>query len=157
MYEQILPRLVKKSPTDTQSNIRIIYNSLDVLDVAKAMEGLKALVADTPYSQDNSINAMEEKFRFIVKNAMHLAGCFVDEEKQMATGRIDLVCRYDTCILVVELKMTDNGGLEVAEQQIADRDYIAPYMAQSKPIFAVALEFDAQQRCMTRYKVTKVK
>ncbi|MCF0167317.1 MAG: hypothetical protein HUJ93_01545, partial [Bacteroidales bacterium] len=47
---------------------------------------------------------------------------------QMATGRIDLVCRYDTCILVIELKMTDNGGLEVAEQQIADRDYIAPYM-----------------------------
>ena len=156
MYEQILPRLVKKSPTDTQSNIRIIYNSLDVLDVEMAMEGLKALVADTPYSQDNSTAAMEEKFRFIVKNAMHLAGCFVDEEKQTATGRIDLVCRYDTCILVIELKMAENGGLDAAEQQIADRAYLAPYMAQNKPIYAVALEFDAQLRGMTRYSVKRV-
>ena len=156
MYEQILPRIIKKSPRDTQSNIRIIYDSLDVLDVEKAMEGLKALVADTPYSQDNSVNAMEEKFRFIVKNAMHLEGCFVAEEKQTATGRIDLVCRYDTCILVIELKMTDNGGLEAADQQIVNRKYIAPYMAQGKPIYAISLEFDAEKRCMTRYKVSKI-
>ena len=156
MYKQILPRLVKKSPNDTWSNIRIIYNSLDALDVEQAMEGLKALVADTPYSQDNSEKAMEEKFRFIVKNAMHLAGCFVEEEKQTATGRIDLVCRYDNCILVIELKMTGNGGLEAADAQIKDRDYIAPYAAYNRPIYTIALEFDAQQRCMTRYKVTKV-
>ena len=157
MYRQILPRLVRKSPTDTQSNIRIIYNNLDVLDIGHAMDGLKALVADTPYSQDNSANAMEEKFRFIVKNAMHLAGCSVDEEKQTATGRIDLVCRYDTCILVMELKMTGNGGLDAAELQISERAYTSPFMAQGKPVYAVALEFDAEKRGMTRHKVMKIK
>ncbi|MCF0173018.1 MAG: AAA family ATPase [Bacteroidales bacterium] len=157
MYEQILPRLVKKPQQTVDANINGIWQSLYDGNAEEAFDYLKALVADTPYSQDNSANAMEEKFRFIVKNAMHLAGCFVDEEKQTATGRIDLVCRYDTCILVIELKMTDNGGLEAATQQIADRAYLAPYLAQNKPIYAVALEFDAGQRGMTRYKVTKVK
>ena len=156
MFGQILPRLVKKPQQQVDSNINGIWKSLYEGEIDKSFDYLKALVADTPYSQDNSVNAMEEKFRFIVKNAMHLAGCFVDEEKQTATGRIDLVCRYDTCILVIELKMTNNGGIDAAEQQIADRDYIAPYMAYGRPIYAVALEFDAQQRCMTRYKVTKV-
>ena len=157
MYEQILPRLVKKPQQTVDANINGIWQSLYEGKVEAAFDYLKALVADTPYSQDNSVNAMEEKFRFIVKNAMHLAGCFVDEEKQTATGRIDLVCRYDTCILVIELKMTDNGGLEAAELQIKDRDYLAPYMAYGRPIYAVALEFDAQQRCMARYTVERLK
>ena len=156
MFGQILPRLVKKPQQQVDSNINGIWKSLYEGEIDKSFDYLKALVADTPYSQDNSVNAMEEKFRFIVKNAMHLAGCFVDEEKQTATGRIDLVCRYDTCILVIELKMTDNGGLEAAEQQIKDRGYLAPYMAYGRPIYSVALEFDAQKRGMTRYKVTKI-
>ncbi|MCF0178436.1 MAG: AAA family ATPase, partial [Bacteroidales bacterium] len=91
MYNQILPRLVKKPQQMVDSNINGIWKSLYDGNIEKGMEYLRALVADTPYSQDNSTSAMEEKFRFIVKNAMHLAGCFVDEEKQIATGRIDLV------------------------------------------------------------------
>ena len=88
---------------------------------------------------------------------MYLCSCHVLEEKAMAKGRADLVCRHDTCIMVFELKMTDNGGLEAAELQISDREYTSPFMAQGKPVYAVALEFDAERRCMTRYKVVKIK
>ncbi|MCF0204314.1 MAG: PD-(D/E)XK nuclease domain-containing protein, partial [Muribaculaceae bacterium] len=154
--EQIMPRLVKKG-MDVDSNIRLIYNNLYSLKIKEAMEALKALVADTPYSQDNTAKGMEEKFQFIVKNAMYLAGCYVDEEKRMINGRADLVARHDTCILIIELKMKNNGGLSAAEQQIRINNYAAPYMAKSKPIYAVALEFDTEARCMTQYSVTPVK
>ena len=155
--KQILPRLVVKKPKDVDSNIRLVYENLESLNIAEAMEALKALVADTPYSQDNTAKGMEEKFQFIIKNAMYLAGCYVDEEKRMINGRADLVARHDACILIIELKMRNNGGLSAAEQQIRIQNYDAPYLAQSKPIFAVALEFDTEARCMTNYSVTPVK
>ena len=155
--KQILPRLVVKKPKDVDSNIRLVYENLESLNIAEAMEALKALVADTPYSQDNTAKGMEEKFQFIIKNAMYLAGCYVDEEKRMINGRADLVARHDACILIIELKMRNNGGLSAAEQQMRIQKYAAPYLAQSKPIFAVALEFDTEARCMTNYSVTPVK
>ena len=154
--KQILPRLVGKIENSVNANIVLIRKALRQERVADTMEPLKALVAGTPYAKDNSPKAMEEKFRFIVKNTMYLCGCDVFEEQVMAKGRADLVCRHDTGILVIELKMTDNGGLEAAEQQIIDRDYLAPYMAYGRPIYSVALEFDAQKRGMTRYKVVKI-
>ena len=154
---QIVPRLVGKIEKIVTSNITLIKRNLRQRKIDDAMEALKALVADTPYSQDNTAKGMEEKFQFLVKNAMYLAGCYVDEEKRMINGRADLVARHDTCILIIELKMKNNGGLSAAEQQIRINNYAAPYMAQSKPIYAVALEFDTEARCMTQYSVTPVK
>ena len=155
--DQIVPRLVGKIEKIVTSNITLIKRNLRQRNIEEAMEALKALVADTPYSQDNTAKGMEEKFQFIIKNAMYLAGCYVDEEKRMINGRADLVARHDTCILIIELKMRNNGGLSAAEQQIRIQNYAAPYIAQSRPIYAVALEFDTEARCMTQYSVTPVK
>ncbi|MCF0178251.1 MAG: AAA family ATPase, partial [Bacteroidales bacterium] len=154
--KQILPRLVGKSENNINANIILIKKALRRGLVSDAMEAMKALVAGTPYSKDNTPKAMEDKFQFIVKNAMYLCGCDVLEEQPMAKGRADLVCRHDTCILVIELKMAKNGGIEAAELQISDRDYTSPFMAQSKPVYAIAIEFDAEKRCMTRHKVVRI-
>ena len=40
----------------------------------------------------------------------------VEEEKQMAMGQIDLVAHFRNIIMVMELKLDNNGGVEAAKQ-----------------------------------------
>jgi len=73
----------------------------------------------------------------------------------MAGGIIDLVAHYDTCILVMELKLDNNGGLEAAKKQLAENNYAAAYSAEDKPVYAVAIELGSQERGIIAYDIAK--
>ena len=45
-------------------------------------------------------------------------GCRVEVEKMIATGRIDMVVETTNFIYVVELKLSNNGGIDAATEQI---------------------------------------
>ncbi|MCF0196802.1 MAG: AAA family ATPase [Bacteroidaceae bacterium] len=157
IYQQILPRLLSKKESEVDSNIIRMRMALRKQDIRGLMENLKALVAETPYSHDNSQPALEEKFQFIVKNILFLANCRCQEEVRVANGRIDLVCEHATCILVMELNMNRGGGVEAASDQLERRDYVAAFMGQDKPVYTVAVEFEAERRCLKQYKIVQVK
>lgn len=106
---------------------------------------LKQLVAGTPYStQKRESFVFEEHFRFILKYIFYLCGFKVSEEQQMSAGRIDLAVETSENIYILELKMSDNGGVVSASHQIASRHYADAYAASSKPVISLAL--DRQRR-----------
>ena len=45
-------------------------------------------------------------------------GCRVEVEKMIATGRIDMVVETTNFIYVLELKLSNNGGIDAATEQI---------------------------------------
>ena len=158
LYEIVLPNAVAKSENEVSNAISRISLALDSLDISTALENLKAVVAGTPYSQDNSQKAMEERFVFIVKNILYLCNCeMMEEERHVAMGRIDLACHHPKCILVMEMKMDYNGGGEAAEKQITDRHYADAYLAENKPVFTVSMEFSTKQRGMTNFQIKRVR
>lgn len=70
----------------------------------------------------------------------------------MSAGRIDLVVETSENIYILELKMSDNGGVASASHQISSRHYADAYAASSKSVISLALEFDRQSRGLIDWK-----
>lgn len=156
LYEVVLPSVVKKSIGDVDSSIGRMKLALSTNNINGLVENLKQLVSETPFSHQNGAKVYEERFRYILKLAFYLCGCRVEEEKQMAQGIIDLVAHYDNCILVMELKLENNGGLEAAKKQLEDRSYTSAFSAEGKDIYAIAIAFSTEKRGITGYDVQKI-
>ena len=70
----------------------------------------------------------------------------------MSAGRIDLVVETSENIYILELKMSDNGGVVSASYQISSRHYADAYAASPKPVISLALEFDRLSRGLIDWK-----
>ena len=157
LYKIVLPNAMAKSESEVSNYTTLIKASLNKVDIGSVMKNLQTIIAGTPYSQDNSQKAMEEKFVFIVKHIFYLCNCELEEERMVAKGRIDLVAHHPKCTLLMEMKMDAQGGVGAAEEQIADRHYADAYKSERHPVFTVAMEFSTLERCMTNYHFHQVK
>ena len=125
LYQVVLPALTMRKQSDIQSAQIMLLRHLTYGTLPEAMKILKALVADVPYSNKklSSID-MEERYRFIISSIFYAIGMRVEVERMMNKGRIDIVASTLHYIYVIELKLTKNGGLKAAEQQIIDNQYV---------------------------------
>ena len=85
---------------------------------------------------------MEERYRLILSTIFNAIGCRVDVEKMIATGRIDMVVETSTFIYVLELKLSNNGGVDAAAEQIKAKQYAEPFKADKRKVIALAVELD---------------
>lgn len=153
MFGMILPIMLHKESSQVSNAIQELKISMLAANIDRSMLCLKQLVAGTPYSTQKKENfVFEEHFRFILKNIFYLCGFKVSEEQQMSAGRIDLVVETSENIYILELKMSDNGGVVSASYQISSRHYADAYAASSKPVISLALEFDRQSRGLMDWK-----
>lgn len=60
----------------------------------------------------------------------------------MAKGRIDIVARTSRYVYVIELKLTKNGGVKAAEQQIIENQYAEPFKSDGREVVALAIELE---------------
>lgn len=60
----------------------------------------------------------------------------------IATGRIDMVVEVTNYIYVLELKLSNNGGLTAAEKQIKQKQYAEPFKSDRRKVIALAVELD---------------
>ncbi|MCQ2218551.1 MAG: ATP-binding protein [Paludibacteraceae bacterium] len=153
----IIPRILNKDDNKVESTIFQFKKEFILGDVEKAMQFLQALVAGTPYSQDNTSKAIEERFQFILVQVLFLCGFKPQAEVSISTGRVDIVCKTKWRNAIFELKMTSNGGLDAASEQIKDRCYAAPFLTEDKELLTFAIEFDSAEKSLTRWKIEKIK
>jgi len=156
LYSIVLPNALAKREDQVSNCTTRIKAALNKADIDEVMENLQSIVAGTPYSQDNSQKAMEDRFVFILKHVFYLCNCDMEEERHVAKGRIDLVAHHRKCILVMELKMDSNGGVDAAENQMTNRKYADAYKAEQKLLFTISMDFSTEQRGLTNYKINKI-
>ena len=143
LYEMVLPALAMRSESDIQSLQANLYAQLGMGQVAEAMQSLKALVADVPYSNKKLASMdMEERYRLIISTILNAIGLKVEVEHMLATGRVDMVAQTSRYIYVIELKLRNNGGKEAAVRQIRDRQYLEPFQAGKRQAIGLAIELD---------------
>ena len=143
LYKIVLPALTLKSNAQVISTQNMLLYSLKMGDVSEAMKCLKALIADVPYSNKKLASMdMEERYRLILSTIFNAIGCRVEVEKMIATGRIDMVVETSTFIYVLELKLSNNGGVDAAAEQIKAKQYAEPFKADKRKIIALAVELD---------------
>ena len=143
LNEIVLPALSMRKSNDIQSSQAFLNLYLNMGNLPEAMKCLKALIADVPYSNKKLASMdMEERYRLILSTIFNAIGCRVEVEKMIATGRIDMVVETSTFIYVLELKLSNNGGVDAAAEQIKAKQYAEPFKADKRKIIALAVELD---------------
>ncbi len=144
LYETVLPTLtMKRNGSDIQSLQAFLYLYMERGDLSQAKNVLRSLIADVPYSNKKLESMdMEERYRLIISTILNAIGFRVEVERMLSTGRIDILCTTPKYIYVMELKLTKNGGMKAAAQQIKDNRYIEPFKADKHKVIALAIELD---------------
>ena len=153
LYETILPALTLRSSGDIQSTQSGLFLALQLGKLPEAMKSLKALIADVPYSNKKLAGMdMEERYRLILSTIFNAIGCRVEVEKMIATGRIDMVVETTNFIYVLELKLSNNGGIDSATEQIRAKQYTEPFKADKRKVVAIAIELDEKGKGLVDWK-----
>ena len=153
LYETVLPALTLRSNGDIQSTQSGLFLALQLGNLPEAMKCLKALIADVPYSNKKLASMdMEERYRLILSTIFNAIGCRVEVEKMIATGRIDMVVETTNFIYVLELKLSNNGGVDAAEEQMKAKQYAEPFKADKRKVIALAIELDDMGKGLVDWK-----
>ena len=153
LNEIVLPTLAMRKNNAIQSTQAFLNLYLSVGNLPEAMKCLKALIADVPYSNKKLASMdMEERYRLIMSTIFNAIGCRVEVEKMIATGRIDMVVETTQCIYVLELKLSDNGGVDAAAEQIRAKQYAEPFKADKRKVIALAIELDDRGKGLVDWK-----
>ena len=153
LYEVVLPTLTMQSESDIISLQSSLFRQLGTGEIADAMKTLKALVADVPYSNKKLASMdMEERYRLIMSTIFNAIGCRVEVEKMIATGRIDMVVEVTNFIYVLELKLSNNGGVDAATEQMKAKQYAEPFKADKRKVIALAIELDDKGKGLVDWK-----
>ena len=153
LYETVLPALTLRSNGDIQSTQSGLFLALQLGNLPEAMKCLKALIADVPYSNKKLASMdMEERYRLIMSTIFNAIGCRVEVEKMIATGRIDMVIETTNFIYVLELKLSNNGGVDAATEQMKAKQYAEPFKADKRKVIALAIELDDMGKGLVDWK-----
>ena len=153
LYKIVLPALTLQSNAQVITTQSMLLYSLKLGNLTEAMKCLKALIADVPYSNKKLASMdMEERYRLILSTIFNAIGCRVEVEKMIATGRIDMVVETTNIIYVLELKLSNNGSIDAATEQIRAKQYIEPFKADKRKVTALAIELDDKGKGLTDWK-----
>jgi len=153
LYRIVLPALTLQSNAQVITTQNMLLYSLKLGNLPEAMKCLKALIADVPYSNKKLASMdMEERYRLILSTIFNAIGCRVEVEKMIATGRIDMVVETTNFIYVLELKLSNNGGVDAAEEQMKAKQYAEPFKADKRKVIALAIELDDMGKGLVDWK-----
>ena len=153
LYETVLPALTLRSTGGIQSTQSGLFLALQLGNLPQAMKCLKALIADVPYSNKKLASMdMEERYRLIMSTIFNAIGCRVEVEKMIATGRIGMVVENTNFVYVLELKLSNNGGIDAATEQIRAKQYAEPFKADRRKVVALAIELDDKGKGLINWK-----
>ena len=153
LNEIVLPTLAMRKNNDLQSTQAFLNVHLSLGNLSEAMKCLKALIADVPYSNKKLASMdMEERYRLIMSTIFNAIGCRVEVEKMIATGRIDMVVETTNFIYVLELKLSNNGGVDAATEQMKAKQYAEPFKADKRKVIALAIELDDMGKGLVDWK-----
>jgi hypothetical protein len=113
-------------------------------DIEGFMTSLKAFFADIPY---DAIEYYQHVFYLLFT----LMGQFVETEVKSSRGRADAVVKTDSNIYIFEFKMDSNATAEDALQQINEKDYAIPYIADHRKTVKIGVEFSQKKRGVKRW------
>lgn len=112
------------------------------------MRRMESLFAGTDYR-------VVGKAELYFQNAFYLItkmlGFYVDVERTIADGRIDMTAKTKNFIYIFEFKYDANA--DVALRQIDERGYAKPFASDHRKLIKVGVNFSKEKRCIDDWKV----
>ena len=132
-------------------------SSFEIMNFVKEVRGgnidgfmrrLQSFFADSPYELARDLELHYQNVLFII---FKLLGFYTQTEYHTSQGRIDLLVKTDHYIYVMEFKL--DGTAEEALQQINDRQYAMPFVADGRTVYKVGVNFSNRLRGIERWLV----
>jgi hypothetical protein len=127
---------------NTFSASRFMRNLIDG-DVESMMNRLQAFYAGIPYDLNNK---NERHYQTIFYLLFTLLGQYVTVESHSAKGSADAIVVVQDTIYIFEFKLSGNGTAKDALQQIDEKGYAKPYLADGKKIVKIGALFSGEER-----------
>jgi hypothetical protein len=80
-----------------------------------------------------------------------LMGFYVDVERHTTDGRMDILMQTSDYIYILELKIDQSA--DVALQQIEEKEYARPFVADTRKLFKIGINFSTEKRRIDDWKV----
>ena len=119
------------------------------------MERLQSLISSIPYDTftEENLKLREQNYQAAVYLTFALMGQFVQTEVHCSTGRSDCVVYTADTIYLFEFKLTGNGNVKDAINQIKEKNYTGQYKASGKKLVLIGVGFDERTRTIKDWKV----
>ena len=144
----LLPSYVHVNEAEGRFQIGQFVHEVEGGDIDAFFLRLQSFFADTPYELARDRELHYQNILFIV---FKLIGFYVQVEYHTSEGRIDLVLQTDRFVYVMEFKL--DGTAEEALRQIEDKHYARPFVADTRRVFCVGVNFSSETRNIDRWLV----
>lgn len=114
------------------------------------MKRMQVLFADSDYKIVGDAELYFQNAFYVVTK---LLGFYVDVERTISDGRIDMIAKTKDYIYIFEFKYDKNA--DTALQQIEDKGYALPFATDRRQLIKVGVNFSRQHRCIDDWKVAK--
>ncbi len=140
-----------QQPIQIKNNI---YESLLENNFSSLEINIKALYASIPYNlfTKNDMDKKEGYYVSVFYSYIKALGIDIVGEDCTSKGRIDLTIKLNTAIYIIEFKVDGKSAL----QQIKDKNYHEKYLSENLPIYIVGIEFDKEERNISKMEWEKV-
>ena len=137
--------------TGSEGGPMFIRNFVMALRLGKPeafMKRMQVLFADSDYKIVGDAELYFQNAFYVVTK---LLGFYVDVERTISDGRIDMVAKTKDYIYIFEFKYDKDA--HAALQQIEDKGYAKPFAADKRKLIKIGVNFSRQHRCIDDWKV----
>ncbi len=147
--ECLMPLYVPESKAGNGLDIYTLEEYIENGLTDKIRDVFIALFASITYSKE--ADPFEHYFQSVIYLVFTLLGKFAQCEMQMYSGRID--CKVETLKYIYLFEFKRDDSAETALQQIEDKDYALPFVADDRKVFKIGVSFDSKTRKLVGWEV----
>ena len=129
-----------------------ILDALEDGDVEDFLKKMTSLLSSVTYRFQRKQDAFEceRYFQYTFYLIMQMIGHYnTMVEKETSEGRIDCVVECPEYVYVMEFKM--DGSAQSALEQIRERGYTKPYLADKRKVFSIGVNFSSEKGTIEEY------
>ena len=129
-----------------------ILDALEDGDVEDFLKKMTSLLSSVTYRFQRKQDAFEceRYFQYTFYLIMQMIGHYnTMVEKETSEGRIDCVVECPDYVYVMEFKM--DGSAQSALEQIRERGYTKPYLADKRKVFSIGVNFSSEKGTIEEY------
>ena len=144
----LVPYYTPKNENNTSFSIDKFVKEVEKGDPEGFMHRLDAFFANGDYAL---MGNKELYFHNAIYVFFSLMGLYVDVERHTTDGRMDILMQTSDYIYILELKIDQSA--DVALQQIEEKEYARPFVADTRKLFKIGINFSTEKRRIDDWKV----
>ena len=147
--ESLMPAYVPFATAENGMDIFTLDEHIENGELDEIKNVLTALFANIPYTSADTV--FEHYFQTVIYLVFTLLGKYALCEMHTFSGRID--CRVLTSNYIYLFEFKRDETAEKALQQINNKDYTLPFVADSRKLYKIGVSFDSEKRILADWKV----